>query len=103
MLVRLCDVLFPVTIVWLVTGSIARLNAAEPDFRTEIAPLLAARCLECHSGNSPEGGLDLSTSSGVNKGGESGGAVQPGKPDDSVLWQRIRDDEMPPKHLLTAE
>ena len=103
MLVRLCDVLFPVIIVWLVTGSIARLNAAEPDFRNEIAPLLAARCLECHSGNSPEGGLDLSTSTGVNKGGESGGAVLPGKPDDSVLWQRIRDDEMPPKHPLTAE
>jgi len=103
MLVRHCSVVVHLTIFCLAAHSIGRLEAAEPDFEREIAPLLAAKCLECHSGNEPKGGLDLATQSGVSKGGESGGAVEAGKPDVSLFWQRIHDDEMPPKHPLTAD
>ena len=103
MLVRHNYVVIFAAIVWLMAGSIDRLIAAEPDFKNEIAPLLAAKCLECHSGNSAEGELDLSTPVGIGKGGESGVAVQAGQPDASLLWQRIRDDEMPPKHPLSAD
>tara|TARA_R110002072_G_scaffold297437_1_gene470274 strand:+ start:6659 stop:9670 length:3012 start_codon:yes stop_codon:yes gene_type:complete len=103
MLVRHCHFVISTTIAWLVTGLIGHLNAAEPDFRNEIAPLLAAKCLECHSGNAPEGGLDLATQAGINKGGETGVVVQTGKPGESLFWHRIRDDEMPPKHPLTTE
>jgi hypothetical protein len=80
-----------------------RLDAAVPDFERTVAPLLAARCLECHSGDDPKGGFDLSTQTGTAKGGESGVAILAGKAEDSALWQRVRDDEMPPKHPLTAK
>ena len=102
MLVRHCSVLIHVTVFWLMTHSFGRLDAAEPDFEKDIAPLFAAKCLECHSGTEPEGALNLATQIGVKNGGESGVAVQAGKPDVSLFWQRIRDDEMPPKHPLTA-
>ncbi len=72
-------------------------TAAGPDFDREIAPLLARRCLACHSGAKPKGSLDLSHRK------PALAAVVPGKPNDSTLWQRIRDDEMPPKKPLPAD
>jgi hypothetical protein len=74
-----------------------------PEFDREIAPLLAGRCLDCHSGAEPKGGLDLASAKGLAKGGDSGEAIiSAGKPDASLLWQRISADEMPPKHPLPA-
>jgi hypothetical protein len=73
------------------------------DFDLDVAPLLASKCLECHSGAGPEGGLDLTQHSRMLQGGETGPAVVPGKLDDSPLWQRVRDDEMPPEHPLSAD
>jgi mono/diheme cytochrome c family protein len=80
----------------------APLPAAEPpDFDRAIAPLLAGRCLDCHSGRELAGGLDLATARGIQRGGESGEpAIVSGKPAQSPLWQRIAAGEMPPKHPL---
>jgi hypothetical protein len=78
--------------------------AADPiDFDRQVAPLLATRCLECHDGTDPKGKLDLSEHALLTKGGESGPVLIDNKLDDSPLWQRVRDDEMPPKHPLSAE
>jgi hypothetical protein len=77
----------------------ATARAAPPDFDREVAPLLAARCLDCHRGPKPKGGLDLSRKAGV-LGGDAP-AVVPGKPDESELWNRIATDEMPPKKPLS--
>jgi hypothetical protein len=72
-----------------------------PDFDREVAPLLASRCLDCHSGPEPKGGLDLSMARTAAKGGDSGeAAIVAGKLDDSLLWQRIAADDMPPKRPL---
>ncbi|MBM81519.1 MAG: hypothetical protein CMJ78_13140 [Planctomycetaceae bacterium] len=71
------------------------------DFNKTVAPILASKCLECHSGNEPKGGLDLSTRANAMKGGESGAAINGGKLDKSILWQRVRNDEMPPKHPIS--
>ena len=67
------------------------------DFEREIAPLITKRCVECHN-SSPEkkGGLDLTTHASAMRGGESGAALTPGKPDESMLLQRVIDGEMPP-------
>ena len=65
-----------------------------------VAPLLARRCLDCHSGPDPKGKLDLSRKARALSGGESGAAIVPGKPEDSLLWERVRSDEMPPKTPL---
>ncbi|MFO0889975.1 MAG: PSD1 and planctomycete cytochrome C domain-containing protein [Isosphaeraceae bacterium] len=67
-----------------------------------MAPILASRCLDCHGGATPKGGLDLSRPDGVLKGGESGAAVVAGKLEESPLWQRVEADEMPPKRPLPA-
>jgi hypothetical protein len=75
---------------------------AKLDFDRTVAPLVAARCLECHSGTEPEGGLNLSARESVLTGGDSGPAVVPGNAGESLLWQRIQDEEMPPEKPLTA-
>src|SRR5712692_11854890 len=66
-------------------------------FEREIAPILAARCVKCHGGEKLEAGLDLRRRSTLLAGGDSGPALVPGKPDESLLIQRIAAEEMPPK------
>jgi hypothetical protein len=77
-------------------------HAAEPDFDRQVAPILAGRCLECHSGAEPKGKFDLTTSAKAFAGGENGTPIIAGQPEASYLWQRIANDEMPPKHPLPA-
>jgi hypothetical protein len=85
----------------LVTFLAHHARAAEPiDFDRQIAPLLAGRCLDCHSGSEPKGGLDLSTFAGASKGGEAGPTVVGGKLSDSQLWERVAAGDMPPKKPL---
>ncbi len=72
------------------------------DFDRDVAPLIAQRCLACHSGNEPKGGLDLSSKDAALKGGDSGPVWVAGKPEDSLLWSVIVNDSMPPKKPLPA-
>ncbi|MFO0918665.1 MAG: PSD1 and planctomycete cytochrome C domain-containing protein [Planctomycetaceae bacterium] len=67
-----------------------------PDFETEIAPILAKRCLECHNARDAAGKLVLTTASGAQAGGEGGPVLVPGHPDQSSLLERIVSSEMPP-------
>ncbi len=79
-------------------------RAAEPiEFDRQIAPLLAERCLSCHDGREKSGGLNLSSRQSAFDGGDSGAVLLAARPEESFLWQRIRDDEMPPKHPLSAD
>ena len=80
----------------------SKLAAADggSDFDTKVAPLLAKRCLDCHSGADPKGKLDLSRRSSALAGGKSGKAIIAGKPDESLLWERVDLGEMPPKSPL---
>jgi len=86
-------------VFWLVTLT----AGAPPDFDREIAPLLARRCLSCHAGEGPKGGLDLTTRANALRGGDSGPALAVSDLPKSGLWQRVADDEMPPKHPLPAD
>ncbi len=76
-------------------------------FASKIEPLLKHRCFECHSHEQKiKGGLALDSKSGWEKGGESGPAIVPGKPEASLLIQAVshveKDLKMPPKKLLPA-
>jgi len=73
---------------------------AEDDFDSVVAPLLARKCLACHNPTEKKGGLDLTSAKAALAGGESGPVVVAGKPDDSLLWERISNGEMPPKKPL---
>jgi hypothetical protein len=70
-------------------------------FRDRILPLLEDRCFPCHGkGDELEGGLDLTTRAAMLKGGETGPALVPGKPEESRMYQAVlRTGElvMPPK------
>jgi hypothetical protein len=85
-------------VLWLMTLA----AGAPPDFDRDIAPLLARRCLSCHAGDGPKGNLDLTTRTNALRGGDSGPSLSVDDLPKSNLWQRIADDEMPPKHPLPA-
>ncbi len=62
------------------------LDHKEPvSFDKEIEPILAAKCVVCHSGPVKEGRLDLGSYEGIRKGGRSGSAIVAGKSAESLL------------------
>jgi hypothetical protein len=77
-----------------------------PRFETDIRPLLEAKCLRCHGDKTRKADLDLRTLATILKGGESGPAVVPGKPEMSLLFEKVHEGMMPPgkkDRLLEAE
>ena len=74
-------------------------------FETSVRPLLVERCLKCHGEKKQSGGLRLDSHEAVLRGGESGAAVVPGKPANSLLILAVRqlDDDlkMPKDSRLT--
>jgi hypothetical protein len=71
-------------------------DSPEAFFETKIRPVLVGNCYVCHTGMQ-SGGLRLDSREAVLKGGKSGPAVVPGKPDESVLLQAARHAEGRPK------
>ncbi|MCB1230531.1 MAG: DUF1553 domain-containing protein [Verrucomicrobiae bacterium] len=78
-------------------------------FETHIRPALIEHCYECHSEEQGKrkGGLWLDRRSGWAEGGDSGPAIVPRQPDQSLLLTSLRyhdpDLEMPPKEKLPEE
>ena len=60
------------------------------------SPLMLLHCTACHGQRIQEAGLDLRSRAAMLKGGTSGPAIVPGKPEKSLIVQRIRAREMPP-------
>src|SRR5579885_1752725 len=66
-------------------------------FERHVRPILKAYCLDCHGGGAKlEGKLDLRLARTARQGGEQGPALVPGKPEESLLLDRVREGEMPP-------
>jgi hypothetical protein len=70
---------------------------APPGLDREILPLLRAHCVKCHGPIKPKGKLNLASPRAMARGGASGPAVVPGKPDESLLWDQVSGGEMPPE------
>ena len=106
---RRCSAFAIMTCVFAITTLLFahQLHADDPtgelDFDSRIAPLLAEHCLTCHNGNDKKGGLDLSSQSTALAGGDSGVVLKPGDLENSLLWQRITEQEMPPETPLPAQ
>src|SRR5436190_10770686 len=79
--------------------------ADPPAFNARVRPLFQANCTECHGeADKPKGGLDLRLRRLVVRGGKSGPAVVPGKPDESLLIEKVSAGDMPPgKKKLTPQ
>ena len=71
-------------------------------FESKVRPLLAAKCFKCHGAKKQNGDLRLDSLGGMLQGGESGEAIVPGKPGESLLIEAIRYEsfEMPPSGKL---
>lgn len=66
-------------------------------FEKDARPILKAHCFECHGeGIDTEGGMDLRLRRFILKGGDSGQGIVVGNAEESVFYQRIQSDEMPP-------
>ncbi len=86
-------------------------SASEGDifFERKIRPLLVSHCHKCHSEQAKtlQGGLLLDSPAGVRTGGDSGPAVAPGKPEESLLIKAVgyRDSavQMPPTGKLSQQ
>ena len=88
---------------WIESGA----NFRKPPRQKEVSqhdviPILLLRCTACHGTRRQEAGLDLRTRESILKGGKSGAAVVPGKPDESLLIQRVHNEEMPPRRKLVS-
>jgi len=80
-----------------VTSAQAPAAEAELNFERDIRPILRAHCLDCHGAiEEMEGNLDLRLVRLMQAGGDSGPAIVPGEPEDSLLLQRVREGDMPP-------
>ncbi|RMF41112.1 MAG: DUF1553 domain-containing protein [Planctomycetota bacterium] len=87
-------------------------NAPEPApeqvewFEKNIRPILAENCYSCHSAafDNRKGGLTVDSRSALIAGGDSGPAVVPGHPEESLLIEAVRREsyEMPPDKELSA-
>jgi hypothetical protein len=100
---------FWLTGCWLDGGWVraAEEPAATPDadyFKQHVQPLLVRHCLKCHGDEKQESGLRLDSWEGISAGGDSGPAVVPGEPQQSLLLTAIRyvedDLQMPPDRKL---
>ena len=75
-------------------------------FEKEVRPLLIARCGKCHGADKAKAGLRLDSRQALIDGGETGPAVAPGRPEDSLLIAAVRhagDLKMPPDRRLNDE
>ncbi len=71
-------------------------------FKRQVEPILK-KCVRCHSGDTPSGGLRLTDRSKALRGGESGPAITPGDPAKSLLISMTATQKMPPKKPLTNQ
>lgn len=85
-------------VVWNCVAWSADVGPSDPlTYEQHIRPIFRAHCFDCHGSTTElEGGLDLRLVRLMKAGGESGAAILPGRPDESLLLDRLLSGEMPP-------
>ena len=99
--------LVPTGLIAAETDTAENSTAKAEFFEKRIRPLLVEQCQKCHSGNSAKGGLRLDSRAAALRGGDTGPAIVPGRPEDSLLIEAVNWDpagyQMPPTGKLSAE
>ena len=70
-------------------------TSAPVSYALDVAPIFSQRCVQCHSGGQPSGGLDLSSYSGLMAGGATGAVITPGDAANSLLISLVSSGQMP--------
>ncbi len=81
--------LFAIGIAGFANTLVDRGVAPKVEYVRDIQPIFAAHCQQCHSATTKMGKLALDSAQAVLKGSSSGTIVTPGKPEQSVLLDRI--------------
>ncbi|MGV3483656.1 MAG: PSD1 and planctomycete cytochrome C domain-containing protein, partial [Planctomycetaceae bacterium] len=85
------------SLAWAAESDSAEATVGPLTFERDIRPILREHCLDCHGAvEEKEGSLDLRLVRRMLSGGDSGPAMVAGRPEESLMLQRIRDGEMPP-------
>jgi mono/diheme cytochrome c family protein len=91
---------------WSQPSATAKDQESAEFFEMRVRPVLAQNCYACHT-STGMGGLQLDSREHLLKGGNSGPAIVPGKPDDSILIQAVKRThsrlKMPPSGPLKQE
>lgn len=102
-------------VVAVASGAATRARSAEPTaagaefFEKRIRPVLVEHCYKCHSAETkkPKGDFRVDSADGLRKGGASGPAIVPGKPEVSLIVEALHHTNealrMPPKAKLPEQ
>jgi mono/diheme cytochrome c family protein len=74
--------------------------SGEALFSGSVRRILANTCVRCHNADQKKGGLDLSRRDAALRGGDSGAVVVPGNVEESLVVEKVREGEMPPRSPL---
>ena len=87
---------FRVLALFLIAGAAAMAQTAgKVSFSRDVAPVLAQKCMQCHSQAPAMANLDLRSRESALKGGQNGPAIVPGNAAASHLYRRLTGQEQP--------
>ena len=73
-------------------------TSTQVDFKTDVAPIFEEHCIKCHFGGSTHADLEITSRQKL----LDQRAIVPGKPDQSVLYNTMKNGLMPPPGLADA-
>jgi hypothetical protein len=88
------------TLLALHCASLCAAEVRPPDFAKDIAPIFAKYCVGCHNADEPESNLSLETFGELERGGDHGAVIVPGRSDASRLIRMLAGEvepKMPPE------
>ena len=90
----------PIFVIALAGFVTATFSNEEITYEKNVRPILKTHCFHCHGeGGELQGGLDVRLKRLIAKGGDSGEAFVAGKPEESLLLQRLHEGDMPPEEV----
>lgn len=66
-------------------------------YEDTVLPIFQKHCVKCHSEKNRKAEFDLSSTAGLLKGGELGAGLVAGQPEESLLYEYLHEELMPPE------
>ncbi len=88
---------------WAQQGESSDVRLSVQFFENRVRPILSEHCYQCHGPKKQQANLRLDSRTAILTGGDSGPAIEPGKPDASLLVSAINHGDivqMPPQYKL---
>ncbi len=92
----ICPIVAGIALLGIVAGAGRAADEPAPkpvSFHTQVHPILQHKCQGCHQPAKASGKLVLTSFESLMKGGDGGGVIEPGKPDESLLVEQLAGDK----------